>query len=87
MVKQLFWDGVLAGHYRGKDLSDRTLLAHAVAEFDFKVGRLNMKRGDVLCRSVKPNAMATAGITSWEHVKKCPKCLERIVLHELTVEG
>lgn len=84
VVPQLYWDGVLAARYHGASVSDRTLLAHAVAAVDFKTRRLSMKCGDVLCRTVEPSAMACRHEDVGGEAK-CSKCLDRIAWYGLTI--
>lgn len=71
---KLFAAGVLAGAYKGADISDRALLKHAVADAAVTVGRLKREAGEALCN----RKVNTVDSYVWEPVSEvtCPKCRE-----------
>lgn len=71
---KLFAGGVLAGAYKGADISDRTLLLHAVSESAVTVGRITRAGGEALCN----RKINLADFYSWEPAERvtCPKCRE-----------
>lgn len=73
MTAKLHAAGVLAGAYRGRNLSERNLLNHAVSDAPIRIGRLSRGYGEALCdRSLD---MVDSG--AWEDVAAvtCPKCV------------
>lgn len=71
---KIFAAGVLAGAYRGKDISARATLAHAVADRAFRIGRLAREEGEALC----DRSLDLVDSCVWEAADKvtCPKCQE-----------
>jgi hypothetical protein len=64
--------GILSGAYKGKDISQRALLSHAVSTVDVSVGRLVRKAGEAFCN----RKLDTADYYSWQDAAQvdCPKC-------------
>lgn len=71
---KIFSGGVLAGAYRGRNLSARTLLHHAVADQPFTAGRLQRGHGQAFCD--KSIDMVDSG--GWDATNNitCPRCQE-----------
>lgn len=73
--------GVLAGAYKGKDISERATLTHAVADGPISVGRLKRDAGEAFCTSSLneyDGNLVDSG--AWEAASNidCPKCLEHV---------
>lgn len=64
--------GVLAAAYRGKDLSQRALLVHAVSDKAVVLGRLRREAGEAFCNR-KLDLVDEGG---WQPAADvtCPKC-------------
>lgn len=64
--------GVLAGAYRGRDISARELLKHAVADAPIAIGRLKRDAGEALC----DRSIHVVDSEQWEPITKvtCPRC-------------
>lgn len=71
---KLFACGVLAASYRGRDLSQRALLSHAVSDAPLSVGRLKREAGEALCN----RDLGMCGESAPIERVDCPKCLEII---------
>lgn len=77
--------GVLSGAYRGADISERTLLSHAVPSEAIKLGRLARAYGEALCN----RKIDTVDSGAWEPLAAvdCPACLAILARHGLAVAG
>ncbi len=66
--------GVLAAAYKGKDISERALLVHAVCDEAFVDGRLHREAGEAFCN--RKLDLVDAG--GWQPTAEitCPRCAE-----------
>ena len=71
---QLAGAHVLAGAYRGKDISARATLCHAVSRRDINEGRLKRRAGEAFCNR-KIDVTDPYGYVDASEID-CPKCLE-----------
>lgn len=73
---------VLAGAYKGSDISERETLRHVVPYESLTVGRLKREAGEALCR----RSLDLVDSGAWRNVSQatCPKCLE--ILQRITTE-
>jgi hypothetical protein len=69
---KIFAAGVLAGAYRGRDISLRATLSHAVADRSFKIGRLARTEGEAFC----DRSLDLVDLAVWEEgtAVTCPRC-------------
>jgi hypothetical protein len=71
----LYADGVLAGAYRGRDISQRNLLSHAVSDTDFAIGRLRRRAGQALCVPTLDMSQQQLPLAQVD----CPRCREIVM--------
>lgn len=69
---------ILAGAYKGKDISERVLLRHAVSDAAITIGRLKRDDGEALCDRQQSTATNLADSCTWQEVAlvTCPRCLD-----------
>jgi len=82
------WDSVVSEAYVGKAWDERkNTYVHAVVLKDFKRGRLNMHKWDVLCRRINMNSMSgdLEALENQNASNKCIECEKRITKHHLLV--
>lgn len=72
--------GILAGAYRGKDVSARTLLTHAVSDaiVPIKIGRGTRNFGEALCNRKYNDTTTLVDLHGWVDRTEidCPRCVE-----------
>lgn len=74
----LYAASILAGAYKGKDISERVTLRHAVSDAAITIGRLKRDDGEAFCDKQQSTATNLADSFSWQEVAMvtCPRCLK-----------